>query len=321
MAGIAEALFGKENPFAQWANSNSARLGALGAGLASGTSLGGSFANAAMMMPQARMIDDERSYKAAESQKAEQQLNETIQFLRENAPDLAKLVDAGMPPQEAWAEAMRRQQPQSPELIEVNGQLVNKANGQVVGDYRTPDQPKPTSSMQEYEFARKQGYQGTFQDYELEQKRAGATNIDFNQNQGQAAAFADRMATANSILEDPKLTAAQTDMTQVGLSNVPFIGNTLTSEERKMAEQAQRDFVNAILRRESGAVISPSEFDNAAKQYFPQPGDTPAVIEQKRQNRVLAIQGVSRAAGPSYVPPPSLGAGGVVDFNTYFGGQ
>lgn len=117
MAGIAEALFGKENPFAQWANSNSARLGALGAGLASGTSLGGSFANAAMMMPQARMIDDERAYKAAESQKAEKQLSETIQFLRASAPDLAALVEAGMPPQDAWAEAMRRQQPpSSPEM-------------------------------------------------------------------------------------------------------------------------------------------------------------------------------------------------------------
>lgn len=120
MAGIAEALFGKENPFAQWANSNSARLGALGAGLASGTSLGGSFANAAMMMPQARMIDDERAYKAAESQKAEQQLNETIQFLRASAPDLATLVEAGMPPQDAWAEAMRRQQPQEPPEMTAN---------------------------------------------------------------------------------------------------------------------------------------------------------------------------------------------------------
>jgi len=36
-------------------------------------------------------------------------------------------------------------------------------------------------------------------------------------------------------------------------------------------EQAKKNFVNAVLRLESGAVISPSEFTNADKQYFPQP--------------------------------------------------
>lgn len=65
-----------------------------------------------------------------------------------------------------------------------------------------------------------------------------------------------------------------------------------------MAQQAQRNFVNAVLRRESGAVISDEEFANAAQQYFPQPGDSPAVVAQKAQNRMTAIAGVRRASGP-----------------------
>jgi len=74
-------------------------------------------------------------------------------------------------------------------------------------------------------------------------------------------------------------------------------GNLMLSDSSQNAEQAQRDFVNAVLRKESGAVISPQEFDNARKQYFPQVGDSDSVVEQKRQNRILSIEGIVAGAG------------------------
>jgi hypothetical protein len=66
--------------------------------------------------------------------------------------------------------------------------------------------------------------------------------------------------------------------------NVPYM---FKSDEYKQIEQAQRDFINATLRRESGAAIAPSEFENAQLQYFPQPGDTPEVVKQKQRNREM----------------------------------
>ena len=45
----------------------------------------------------------------------------------------------------------------------------------------------------------------------------------------------------------------------------------LKTDERQMFEQAERNFINAILRQESGAAIADSEFNNARKQYMPQP--------------------------------------------------
>ncbi|MFG5777970.1 hypothetical protein ACFIQF_12925 [Comamonas sp. J-3] len=70
------------------------------------------------------------------------------------------------------------------------------------------------------------------------------------------------------------------------------LANWTQSPEQQQVEQSQRDFVNAVLRRESGAAISASEFDNARKQYFTQPGDSPQVSEQKRKNRELATRGM-----------------------------
>lgn len=73
------------------------------------------------------------------------------------------------------------------------------------------------------------------------------------------------------------------------------IVNTTTGyvyPEAQKFDQAKRNFVNSILRKESGAVISSEEFANAEKQYFPQPGDTAEVLKQKALNRKLAVDGI-----------------------------
>jgi hypothetical protein len=121
------------------------------------------------------------------------------------------------------------------------------------------------------------------------------------EGQMSAGLYADRMQTANELIT--QLEEAGTSLQDKALSQVPGVGNYLISEEYQKLDQARRDFVNAVLRRESGAVISDEEFDNANKQYFPQPGDTPETIAQKRQNRQVAIAGISRAAGPNYKAP------------------
>ena len=77
-------------------------------------------------------------------------------------------------------------------------------------------------------------------------------------------------------------------------------------------EQAKRDFINAQLRRESGAAISPTEFDSANKQYFPTPGDSAEVIQQKAANRRAAVEAMGREGGPSYKPKFSFDEGGRV---------
>lgn len=116
-----------------------------------------------------------------------------------------------------------------------------------------------------------------------------------------AGLFADRMKLANEVIDE--LGNAGTNIQDATLSQIPGVGNYLISEDYQKLDQARRDFVNAVLRRESGAVISDEEFANANKQYFPQPGDTPATMAQKKRNREVAIAGIQRAAGPNYKPP------------------
>lgn len=92
------------------------------------------------------------------------------------------------------------------------------------------------------------------------------------------------------------------------------IANLVKSSDFQQFEQAQRNFINSVLRRESGAVISPQEFDNAKKQYFPQPGDSLEVIKQKAANRETTIQALKTASGSLIKANPA-------EFNNLIGGN
>lgn len=74
------------------------------------------------------------------------------------------------------------------------------------------------------------------------------------------------------------------------------------SEKFQPYDQASRNLINTILRRESGAAISQSEFDNARRQYLPQPGDTPEMLALKAQNRKRQLEALVQGAGPAYKP-------------------
>ena len=74
----------------------------------------------------------------------------------------------------------------------------------------------------------------------------------------------------------------------------------LQSSNVQQFMQASRNFINAKLRRESGAVISPTEFSEARLQYLPQPGDDNKTLELKKQNRDLVFASLKKASGPAY---------------------
>jgi hypothetical protein len=130
--------------------------------------------------------------------------------------------------------------------------------------------------------------------------------VKLTEGQGKAFMFGNRAAEADRIITDltgkysPTALAAKSGAGKVwGVGGALEMGaNAMLGESEQKAEQAQRDFINAVLRQESGAVIADSEFDNAKKQYFPQPGDSAQVIKQKAANRLRAIEGFRVVSGP-----------------------
>jgi len=137
-----------------------------------------------------------------------------------------------------------------------------------------------------------------------------------NEAQGNAIAYGVRMDGANKILEGLEgkgvtsggrikgaisgtleaLVPYQGEKLAAGAESVlrPF----LSSENQNNYEQAKENFITAVLRKESGASISPAEFAREERKYFPQVGDSDSTIKQKQEARKLAISAIRQVAGP-----------------------
>lgn len=124
--------------------------------------------------------------------------------------------------------------------------------------------------------------------------------------QYQAATYGRRVEDAINVFDN--LEKSGYDRTKGREGVLSWLPSALQPNELQQQEQAERNFINAVLRRESGAAISPSEFDSAQKQYFPRSGDSPEVLAQKAQNRQLVLNGLQAEAGNAWdeVKPASL---------------
>jgi hypothetical protein len=165
------------------------------------------------------------------------------------------------------------------------------------------------------------------------------------ETQSNAVAFGARAIEADKIvsnLEKQGVTNTGVIRTIAGgiVSQAPIVGEKLEqgvrsafnpipsvlggpSAEQQQVDQARRNFITAVLRKESGAVISPTEYKDEERKYFPQIGDADVVIKQKQEARRLAIKALEAQAGPSGTRQinkivnemGTSGTSGVVDFN------
>ncbi|WP_322073540.1 hypothetical protein [Burkholderia cepacia] len=161
-----------------------------------------------------------------------------------------------------------------------SGMIINKATGQAMPAMNANGQPIGPKTQQPTEY------------------------------QSQSAVYGARALSADRVMSDlAGKYSPQAVNLAAATSDIPLLGtlvNKRSSENTQRVEQAQRDFVNAVLRRESGASIAPGEFSNAQRQYFPQPGDSEAVIAQKAANRQTVIEGLRRGSGNAWYEPNGM---------------
>lgn len=138
----------------------------------------------------------------------------------------------------------------------------------------------------------------------------GPKDKELNDAQAKALLFSSRMAEAEKVITD--LAKVGKDVSTPGSRTGFGVGatvNAFNTTQGQQLDQAKRNFINAVLRRESGAVIAESEFDNAERQYFPQVGEDATVRAQKAANRKTALDGimaeVPKAKRPAAGPVPT----------------
>lgn len=129
--------------------------------------------------------------------------------------------------------------------------------------------------------------------------------------QSKDAGYAQRVKDANAIISGNQEAIAKYNSAGYWAANK--LPNALKPALIQSQDQAARNFINSILRRESGAAISPSEFDNAREQYLPKPGDKKDVLEQKARNRQVQLDNLKKSAGSAWQPSLDEIEGGLID--------
>lgn len=124
-----------------------------------------------------------------------------------------------------------------------------------------------------------------------------------NATQASALGYAQRVSTASQIIDG--LASQASDTSNLGSAFGKWTPNALKSADQQKIDQATNNFVTAVLRKESGAAISESEYATAKATYIPQYGDSAAVLAQKAQARSQAYQNLITEAGSPNVPATS----------------
>ena len=273
-----------------------------------------------------------------------QSANRTAQFLRDQGRN--DLADAVLANPDSWKSALtefysstsqEKFEDLKPDEIAAMGLPAGTfaQKSTLTGQVKIPDNQtglQGTTKQREYEFAKADGYTGTFTDflkegsgtkttdqrnYEFAQSEAGGNyggsfqdfialqNADkpLTDSQSQSTVYYGRTLMAHRELLRPMpdgrtLDFMGTEYDQVMLDELGGrLANPVLDPMYRLYANNKRTFINSTLRRESGANITESEFVSANLQYFPQPGDSPAEVEQKRKNREETIRGFEIGAG------------------------
>jgi hypothetical protein len=119
----------------------------------------------------------------------------------------------------------------------------------------------------------------------LEQAKLSA-KPKLTESEQKSLGFAMRMQNAESRMDD-LVKEFDPSGTFGGIASA--MPNVMKSDLRKQYETAASDWITAVLRRESGAVIGKDEFERDFTKYFPQPGDKPGTVQLKQQLRQQAV--------------------------------
>jgi len=140
--------------------------------------------------------------------------------------------------------------------------------------------------------------------HDTSMRRVAANSIQFA-GSANAAGFATQMENAEAVIKQLPA-GSQPGLGSSIVSSIPFVGDitarTIQPAQTQQYKQAADAWIRAKLRKESGAAIGVDEMAKEYQTYFPQVGDSAAVIEQKAKSRQIATDAMKKSAGRSYTP-------------------
>ena len=272
--------------------------------------------------PQAAKFALEQQQQRREQEEAQAQRGQTYDFFAQNAPEYAAMIDAGLPVQTAWSEYVKsRGGGERQGLMNAGDGMIYDPNS---GEWLTaPNRAaRPPQIETFYDEATGQPYNAQWNAESGTWERVGGvkapsgmsitTNPDgtvsvtqgptggkMTEQNSKDMVYAKRAAGALPIID--KMGDALTSAGEAVGGSVPAVGNYLKSPEYQQAEQAGKEFLQAILRKDTGSAITTQEVNEYGTVYLPRPGDSQQVLAQKKESRRRALEALALGIPPDLI--------------------
>ena len=117
-------------------------------------------------------------------------------------------------------------------------------------------------------------------------------DVKFTEGQSKDNVYATRARGALETLDPIASELASVTQRAANADPTGVIRGAVQSDTFQIAQQAGEEFLQAILRKDTGAAITADEQELYGKTYLPQPGDNEAVLAAKAASRQRAIAAI-----------------------------
>jgi hypothetical protein len=247
-----------------------------------------------------------------ESRETSAQKNATIEWLRSRGrDDLAAAIEGGLPAADALRMAMEPADPLDAINLQMKQlELQNLQNPQPEFRRATPEEAAAYGA-QGGQF----GPDGRFyavdvpQGMTIESDGAGGFRMvqgpagaggskPLTEGQSKDVVYATRAQGALQVLEPVAGELTSLGSQIAGADPTGIIRGRVQSPEYQIARNAGDEFLQAILRKDTGAAITAGEQVLYGQTYLPQPGDGPEVLDAKRAARQRAVAAINAGMSP-----------------------
>ena len=272
--------------------------------------------------PQAAKFTLDQQQQKRETEAANTQRNTTLEFLRTADPEIAAMVEAGMPVSDGFKMHMEKRNGKQQGLMNAGDGAIYDPN---TGTWLTaPGKAAKAPSIETfYDEATGQPYNAQWNADAGQWERVGGvkaptgmsitTNPDgtVSVTQGPTGGgkmtelnskdmvYATRAAGALPIIDS--MGDALISLSESVGGQAPVVGNYMKSPQYQQAEQAGKEFLQAILRKDTGAAITTQEINEYGTVYLPGPGDYPELLAQKKASRQRALQALAAGIPPDLI--------------------
>jgi hypothetical protein len=149
--------------------------------------------------------------------------------------------------------------------------------------------------------------------FRLVQGQGAASTKPFTEGQSKDVVFATRARGALGVLEPVAENLTNYGMRVAELDPTGLVRGKVQSPEFQVAKNAGDEFLQAILRKDTGAAITPGEQTLYGGVYLPQPGDGPEVLAAKKDARIRAVSAIEAGMSPAQMLAQEKGLAGSPD--------